>query len=165
MTLAEFTVLPPYLRLIQPSVSHVWSIDQIGIDLNRKCTNIVCTYMYMADNSKKIQIGEHTPFWCTILLQLWVGGPFTGVHYGVVMSKDLLLYLPNTWGFYCNPSGYIDRDRQYKSIKLFTQKSGIHKSNKQIILFEHSKDHSRDRSERCNDNDAQNKVNSNKDNK
>ena len=135
------TVIPDDLSDIQPRPSQVWNCDEIGIDPNGKWSKVICTYKWcVTDQIWKIQTGEHAPFWCTLLLFSRADGqcfiPPTVVHQGSNFTQDFQLYLPSDWIVHCTPSGYMDRDGWYKSIRQFIALSGARVTNKQILFFD-----------------------------
>jgi len=52
------------------------------------------------------------------------------------MGADFLLNIPDNWIVHGTPSGYMDRDGWYKTIRNFANLSGASESNKQFLYFD-----------------------------
>ena len=62
-------IVPPNLRQIQPRATQVRNCDEIGFDPNGKWHKVVCTYkLFQGERMRKIQTGELTPLWCTLIV-------------------------------------------------------------------------------------------------
>ena len=108
------TVIPTYLHQIKPRSNQVWNCDEIGFDPNSKCHKVVCAYkLFQGEIMWKVQTGERTPFWYTLLVFTRANGkcfmPPTVVHQAKEYSQDLHHNIPLDCTLHHTPSGYMDR--------------------------------------------------------
>ena len=140
-SLAELTVIPKDLKMIQPRPSQTWNVDEIGLDPNGKWTRIVCTYKWCPiDQIWKVQTGERAPFWVTLLLFTRADGacfvPPVVVHQAAELTAAHQLNIPSDWIVHCTKSGYMDRDGWFKSILKFVRICGAYETNINILTFD-----------------------------
>ena len=134
-------VVPPGLHWIQQRDTQVWNCNEIGFYPNGKWHKLVCTYKFFQGQIMwKVQTGEFTPFWCTLLVFTISDGqcfmPPIFVHQSKEYSQYIHHNIPLDWTVHHTPSEYMDR---YGWVKAITQLSNICSAspvNNQIIFFD-----------------------------
>ena len=98
----------------------------------------------------KVQTGERTPFWCTLLVftradrQCFM--PPVIIHQAKEYSEDLHHNIPLDWTVHHTSSGYMDRDGWLKAMTQFSNICGASPVNNQILFFGGHDSHFDDRS-------------------
>ena len=122
----ELTKVPEDLQDVLPRPDQIWNCDEVGIDPNGKWHKIVCTYKWCKNEKVwRTQDGEKAPFWVTFLFFTRADGqcfvPCTVVHQASHTTLAHASNLPSNWVLHTTPSGYMDRDGWFKTVKKFTE--------------------------------------------
>ena len=134
-------IIPSDLNDIQPRDTQVWNCDEVGFDINRRWSKVICTYnLFQGERMWKVQTEERSPLWCTLIVSTRSDGKCFMSPIIVHQDKDYSQYMyynvPLDWIVHHTPSGYMDKDMWIKSMTQFSNVCSSSLVNDKILLFD-----------------------------
>ena len=133
-------IIPYDLNDIQTRATQVWNCDEIGFYPNGRWNKVICTYnLFKGEWMWKLQTGEKSLFWCTLL----VFNPSDGkcfmppiiVHQAKKYYQNIHFNIPLECIVHHPPSRYMDIYRWIKAMAQFSNTCGAYPVKNQTLFF------------------------------